>query len=345
MLSQFYILSTRGDIIISRNFRDQCLKNIPDIFFRNVKSEKSIETPIFQVDGIVFFFLKRNGLYFVCTTQQNVNPSYILETLQKIICVIKDFCGVLSEEALRRNFILAYEIIDEVIDCGYPQHTSTEKLKQNIRTEAILLEDLPHPEKLLNCSSFGKTLRAFETNTVAQIPYQKTIPSSASHRPVGLARRETPPLSLKNGASHVVASFMQLTKKTLSGNNALSLPTGNNANEIFVDVLEKINVVTNSLGTVLRSYIDGRIQVKSYLSGYPSLCVILNPDLQLKSDPLRKNHIKDYSTSDYFSSSFIAPPEIDDYNFHECVDFSEFQSSKYLYFSPPDGEFVLMNYR
>ncbi|XP_053992085.1 AP-2 complex subunit mu-like [Hylaeus volcanicus] len=269
----------------------------------------------------------------------------ISQTLQKIVCLIKDFCGVLSEEALRQNFILAYEIIDEIIDCGYPQHTSTEKLKQNIRTEALLLEDLPYPQKLLNSCSFGRTLCSSETNNVTQIPYQKTVPSSASHRPVGLARLETPPLSFKNGASHVVASFMQLTKKTLTGNNAVNLPTGNNANEIFVDVLEKINVVTNSLGTVLRSYIDGRIQVKSYLSGYPSLCVILNPDLALKSNPLPENHIKDYSASDCFSSSFTAPPAIDDYNFHECVDFSEFQTSKYLYFTPPDGEFVLMNYR
>ena len=42
---------------------------------------------------------------------------------------LKDFCGVLSEEAMRKNFILIYELLDEVIDFGYPQLTSVEILK------------------------------------------------------------------------------------------------------------------------------------------------------------------------------------------------------------------------
>jgi AP-4 complex subunit mu-1 len=37
--------------------------------------------------------------------------------------VIKDFCGVLSEEAIRKNFVMIYEILDEVIDFGHPQLT------------------------------------------------------------------------------------------------------------------------------------------------------------------------------------------------------------------------------
>jgi AP-4 complex subunit mu-1 len=29
--------------------------------------------------------------------------------------VIKDFCGVLTEDAIRKNFILIYEILDEML--------------------------------------------------------------------------------------------------------------------------------------------------------------------------------------------------------------------------------------
>ena len=36
---------------------------------------------------------------------------------------------------------------------------------------------------------------------------------------------------------------------------------------------------------------------------------------------------------------------IDDCNFHECVNTNEFEQSKILRISPPDGEFTLMNYR
>ena len=45
----------------------------------------------------------------------------IIELLNRISKVIKDYCGVLSEEAIRKNFILVYELLDEILDYGYPQ--------------------------------------------------------------------------------------------------------------------------------------------------------------------------------------------------------------------------------
>jgi len=49
--------------------------------------------------------------------------------------VIKDYCGVVSEESIRRNFILIYELLDEILDFGYAQSTSTD-LKNFIYNEA-----------------------------------------------------------------------------------------------------------------------------------------------------------------------------------------------------------------
>lgn len=34
-----------------------------------------------------------------------------------------------------------------------------------------------------------------------------------------------------------------------------------------------------------------------------------------------------------------------DCNFHECAKLDEFESMRQLSFTPPDGEFVLLNYR
>ncbi|CAM9360798.1 unnamed protein product, partial [Ectocarpus sp. 12 AP-2014] len=36
---------------------------------------------------------------------------------------------------------------------------------------------------------------------------------------------------------------------------------------------------------------------------------------------------------------------LDDCNFHECAKLDEFESMRQLSFTPPDGEFVLLNYR
>ena len=62
-----------------------------------------------------------------------------------ILKVIKDFCGVLSEDVLRKNFTLLYEITDEMLDFGYPQLTATELVKPLIVNEPILSPTQEYP--------------------------------------------------------------------------------------------------------------------------------------------------------------------------------------------------------
>jgi len=101
-------------------------------------------------------------------------------------------------------------------------------------------------------------------------------------------------------------------------------------NEIFVDIFERVSVTFNANGTILNSSIDGTIQMKSYLAGNPELKLALNEELVIGKG--KSNH-------------YTGVVELDDCNFHECVKLNDFDSQRILTFLPPDGEFVLMNYR
>jgi AP-4 complex subunit mu-1 len=71
-------------------------------------------------DGINFAFVKKNGLYIVITSRFNASPSNLIETCIRITKIVKDFCGVINEEAVRKNFPMVYEILEELLDFGYP---------------------------------------------------------------------------------------------------------------------------------------------------------------------------------------------------------------------------------
>ncbi|KAH0871110.1 hypothetical protein HID58_078132 [Brassica napus] len=143
MISQFFVLSQRGDNIVFRDYRAEVPKGSTETFFRKVKFWKedgnAEAPPIFNVDGVNYFHVKVVGLYFVATTKVNVSPSLVLELLQRIARVIKDYLGVLNEDSFRKNFVLVYELLDEVIDFGYVQTTSTEVLKAYVFNEPILI--------------------------------------------------------------------------------------------------------------------------------------------------------------------------------------------------------------
>lgn len=106
----------------------------------------------------------------------------------------------------------------------------------------------------------------------------------------------------------------------------------NQKNEIFVDILERLNVLFSNNGYVLNSTIDGCIQMKSYLAGNPELRLALNEDLVIG----RNNTI-----GNKYGSSVC----VDDMNFNDCINMSEWENSRTLSFIPPDGEFLVLNYR
>lgn len=93
---------------------------------------------LFQnIDGVNYIYMKQHGLYFLITTRFNCSPAFAIEFLSrlgKVLCcffhfwslrlrrvmtlhaqVFKDYCGVLTEEAIRKNFVLIYELLDEIM--------------------------------------------------------------------------------------------------------------------------------------------------------------------------------------------------------------------------------------
>lgn len=79
-----------------------------------------------SVDGVNYFFTKKFGIFFVATTKHNTPPSCVFDIIYRMLKIFRDYCGIINEEAIRKNFVMIYEIIDEVIDYGHSQLVSTE---------------------------------------------------------------------------------------------------------------------------------------------------------------------------------------------------------------------------
>ncbi len=161
MLSQFLIVSQRGDTIISRDFTGDVhkVKTTSEVFYRKawgagIGEEES--EPCFCVDGVQYLYIKTGGVFLVATSRKNVSPALVLELLSRVANIIKDYCGVLNEESVRQNFVLLYELLDEIIDYGVPQNTATDVLKRYILNRPILPEQLPMKSSNILAKREGK---------------------------------------------------------------------------------------------------------------------------------------------------------------------------------------------
>jgi len=267
--SAVFILDSKGKLLISRNYRGDIPMSVAEKFANRVMEEDDSEAkPVFVEDGVTFAYVKYNGLFLVSVTNRNVNATLILNYLYRIVNVFKEYFKELEEESIRDNFVITYELLDEMMDYGYPQTTDQKILQEYIFQDA---------------HKMSKT---------EQVRPPKTITQQVSWRPDGIKHRK---------------------------------------NEVFLDVVERLNLLVSSNGTVLRSEILGALKMRSILSGMPELKLGLNDKLLFDQQGRSTNKYK--------------AVEMEDINFHQCVRLARFENDRTISFIPPDGDFELMSYR
>merc|ERR1719460_3519797 len=215
--------------------------------------------------GTTYVYIKYNNLYIMAVTQRNSNAAMILLFLYRLVEVLKDYFKELEEESIRDNFVITYELMDEMMDFGYPQISESKILREYITQEAHKLEVVKPPMAVTNAVSW---------------------------RSEGIKHRK---------------------------------------NEIFLDVVERLNLLVSSNGAVLNSEIVGAIKMKSFLSGMPELKLGLNDKVMFEATgrPMTRGKAV----------------ELEDIKFHQCVRLARFENDRTISFIPPDGEFDLMTYR
>jgi hypothetical protein len=119
--------------------RNDIVSGSDEYFYRRVKLEENT-SPFFNYIGINFIYIQRNRMYFVISTRKNVSPLTCIELLNRLCTLFKDYTGILSEESLRKNFSLMYELLDEVCDYGSIQTTSSEGIKHFVFNDYIDVE-------------------------------------------------------------------------------------------------------------------------------------------------------------------------------------------------------------
>eukprot|EP00388_Colpodella_angusta_P039075 GDKK01046352.1.p1 GENE.GDKK01046352.1~~GDKK01046352.1.p1 ORF type:complete len:462 (+),score=96.50 GDKK01046352.1:109-1386(+) len=239
-------------------------------------SDESTACPFFMDNGTTFCYITVNNLYFVGVTRRNANAMMIVTFLYKLAGVLKSYFESVEEEAIKDNFSITYELLDEVMDHGYPQITDSSILHEYIKSEA---------QKL----------------TVDKVQTSSAVTNLVSWRREGIKYPK---------------------------------------NEVFLDVIEKVNLLVSSSGSVVRSEILGTLKMKSLLSGMPELRLGLNDRALL--DAVNKERSQRPGSARPVS---FRPVDLDDVRFHQCVRLARFDADRTISFIPPDGEFELMSYR
>ena len=266
--SAVIVTDLKGKVLISRNYRGDIPMNSSEKFSQRIQNLDECDIkPVFTENGVTYASVKQNNVYILALTKRNVNITLTLLYLYRICDVFKEYFGDITEESIRDNFVIIYELMDEMMDFGYPQTTEHKILKEFIMQTGL-------------------------KSATEQVKPPISLTNAVSWRSEGIKHRK---------------------------------------NEIFLDVIEKLNLLVSSNGTVLNSEINGVVRMKSFLSGMPELKLGLNDKLMFEM-----------TGRNYSRGKAVM---MEDIKFHQCVRLARFENDRTISFIPPDGEFDLLTYR
>lgn len=202
-ISQLFILSSQGDRLIFKDYRGEAGSDVVDVFYEKVTALTGDQPPVvMNHKDLHFIHVRQGGLYWVATTTADSSPFTIIEFLNRFSSLVKDYCGSLSEKVVQMNFALIYELLDEVLDYGYIQTTSSDILKNFIQSEAVS----PRPFSLFDLSNVGLFGAETQQNKVA--------PSSAATRPIQSSRDQ-------GGKSEIFVDVVEKMSVVIGSNGVL----------------------------------------------------------------------------------------------------------------------------
>lgn len=266
-ISAIFFLDVKGRVIIYRDYRGDVSPKYADKFMTKINELEDVGklSPILYDDGVTYVYLQHMNLYILAVTRLNVNAASVVLFLHRLVEVFKHYFQELEEESLRDNFVIVYELLDEVMDYGFPQFTEAKILTEYIKTDAHKME--------------------------VQVKPPMAVTNAVSWRMEGIKHKK---------------------------------------NEVFLDVVENVNLLVNSNGSVVQSEVVGILKMRTFLSGMPECKLGLNDKVLFEAQG-RSNRQK--------------AVDLEDIKFHQCVRLARFENDRTISFIPPDGAFDLMTYR
>lgn len=286
MISVFFVLSSIGEVIVFKDFRQQFTRTVTEDFIDVIKKKGvSRIPPVLVIGKKTYVSVFRSGLYCVVVlAEPDLSPLYVIESLGRIAEIIKDYCGTLNVKAIRANLFLVHELLEENLDFGIFQCLNTSDLRTLVHYEPVVVHNIKEEVGFSPDAIFDLGLN-----------FLNQISSNAATKPLAIgAQKQT-----------------------------------EERNEIFIDVIEKLNITVERDGDISSAAIHGSIRLKSFLHGAPDLKIMLNRDLFVGGTP-----------PEYKKKAIV----LDECCFHKCVNRELFSSERTLHFKPPVGECVIFTY-
>ncbi|KAH9489875.1 AP-3 complex subunit mu-1 [Bulinus truncatus] len=135
MIHSLFVINNTGDVFMEKHWKSVVNKSICDYFFEAQSKASNPEDvpPVIATPHHYLINIYHGNLFFVAVVTTEVPPLFVVEFLHRICETFEDYFSECTESTLKENYVIVYELLDEMLDNGFPLAVESNVLKELIR--------------------------------------------------------------------------------------------------------------------------------------------------------------------------------------------------------------------
>jgi len=140
MIHSLFILNGNGEVLIEKHWRSVTPRAVCDYFWDEVTkySNKEDVPPLIPASKYYLVNILRDDLFLVATMMGEMSPLLVVEFLHRVVDIFQEYFGGVDDTCIKENFSTVYQLLEEMMDNGYPLTTEPNALKAMIRPPSVM---------------------------------------------------------------------------------------------------------------------------------------------------------------------------------------------------------------
>jgi hypothetical protein len=173
-----FILSGTGEVLIEKQWTSKHKRTVCEIFWDETSklSSRAEVPPIVHTNKFFFLSTWRFGLTFLSVYVAESPPVFIMEFQHLLGDIIAEYFGgdAVNEQSIRENFSILLQLLDEMVDGGFPLTTELTQLKDMILPPSLARRLFANVMSSGDNAGYSASVsQDLPTHAVSKIPWRK----------------------------------------------------------------------------------------------------------------------------------------------------------------------------
>eukprot|EP00051_Salpingoeca_urceolata_P009566 m.115944 g.115944 ORF g.115944 m.115944 type:complete len:415 (+) comp16361_c0_seq1:491-1735(+) len=134
MITSLFVVNAQSDVLLEKHYREPLSRSVLDGFYEAVAAGPADGLdPVIPSGKCYLVNVFRHDLSWIAVVQRDVNAVFVVTFLHRIVSILEDYIGRVTEKSLHKEVVTVYRVLEEMLDNGFPLATEPNVLMEMIK--------------------------------------------------------------------------------------------------------------------------------------------------------------------------------------------------------------------